>query len=89
MPGGVLNLVTGKRDELAQVLALHDDVASVWYCGGAEGSAMVERASAGNLKATWVDHGVTRDWFDPRQGQGREYLRRATRVKNIWVPYGE
>jgi len=31
----------------------------------------------------------TRDWFDDRQAQGREYLRRATQIKNIWVPYGE
>jgi aldehyde dehydrogenase (NAD+) len=30
-----------------------------------------------------------RDWFDIGQGQGREYLRRATQVKNIWIPYGE
>lgn len=50
---------------------------------------MVERESAGNLKATWVNSGKRRDWFDAVQGEGREYLRRATRVKNIWVPYGE
>ena len=50
---------------------------------------MVEKASAGNLKATWVSDGSARDWFDAEQGQGREYLRRATQVKNIWVPYGE
>jgi aldehyde dehydrogenase (NAD+) len=29
------------------------------------------------------------DWFDPKQGEGRWYLRHATQVKNIWVPYGE
>ena len=50
---------------------------------------MVEKASCGNLKATWVNHGRRRDWLDIGQGQGRDYLRRATQVKNIWVPYGE
>ena len=28
-------------------------------------------------------------WLDPRQGEGREFLRHASEVKNIWIPYGE
>jgi aldehyde dehydrogenase (NAD+) len=26
------------------------------------------------------------DWFDAGQDKGTEYLRRATQVKNIWIP---
>ncbi len=89
LPGGVINILTGDRDELATVLARHDAVAAMWYLGSAAGSAAVERESIGNLKATWVNDGHRRDWFDAVQGQGNEYLRRATQVKNIWVPYGE
>jgi aldehyde dehydrogenase (NAD+) len=89
MPDGVFNIVTGARDTLALVLAQHDDVAALWYAGSQAGSAAVQKASAGNLKATWVDHGWLRDWFDPQQGQGREYLRHATQLKNLWIPYGE
>jgi aldehyde dehydrogenase (NAD+) len=89
VPGGVVNIVTGNREALARTLAEHDDVEALWYFGTEEGSAEVERASAGNLKATWVDRGRASDWFDSSQAQGREYLRRATQVKNIWVPYGE
>jgi aldehyde dehydrogenase (NAD+) len=89
VPSGVINIVTGERDALAKTLAEHDDVAALWYGGSSQGSAAVERASAGNLKPTWVDGGRSRDWFDPAQGQGREYLRRAVQVKNVWVPYGE
>jgi aldehyde dehydrogenase (NAD+) len=85
---GAINIVTGARDELAKVLARHDDVAALWYVGSRAGSAMVERESAGNLKATWVNHGRLRDWFSA-EGQGPHYLRRASQVKNIWVPYGE
>lgn len=87
VPDGVVNIVTGKRDELAKTLAEHDEVAAVWYFGSAQGAAMVERASAGNLKVTWTEAGG-RDWSGA-EGQGREFLRRATQVKNIWVPYGE
>jgi aldehyde dehydrogenase (NAD+) len=86
VPAGVFNIVTGARDELAKTLAEHDEVASLWYHGSAEGSAMVEKASAGNLKSTWVNHGRAFDWNDPHAD---EFLRRATQVKNIWVPYGE
>ncbi len=89
VPGGVLNIVTGPRESLARTLAQHDDVDGMWYVGSAEGSARVERESVGNLKRTWVNYGKRRDWFDAEQGQGLEYLRRATQVKNIWVPYGE
>lgn len=89
VPGGVVNIVTGKRDELTETLAAHDDVDALWYFGSAEGSTMVERLSAGNMKRTWVSYGRERDWFDAEQGEGREFLRQATQVKNIWVPYGE
>jgi aldehyde dehydrogenase (NAD+) len=89
VPGGVVNIVTGKRDELTQTLAAHDDVDSMWYFGTAEGSELVERLSAGNMKRTWVGYGRPRDWSDAVQGEGPEFLRHATHVKNIWVPYGE
>ncbi|UCH28002.1 MAG: aldehyde dehydrogenase family protein [Trueperaceae bacterium] len=89
VPGGVINIVTGERDELAKTLAEHDDIAAMWFVGSAQGSELVEKASVGNLKATWVNHGKKRNWFDASQGQGTEYLRRATQIKNIWVPYGE
>ena len=28
------------------------------------------------------------DWFDEKH-QGKEFLRKSTQVKNIWIPYGE
>jgi len=88
LPDGVVNVVTGDKDALAKVLAEHDDVDGIWYCGGAGGAQAVEFASAANMKRTWV---MTRprDWLDPRQGEGREFLRHASEVKNIWIPYGE
>ena len=88
LPAGVVNIVTGNRDELAKVLAQHDDVDAIWYFGGSEGAREVEHDSAGNMKQTWAEH-VTRDWLSREYGEGREFLRRATQVKNIWIPYGE
>jgi len=94
VPGGTLNIVTGPREALAEVLALHDDLDAIWYMAGragagTDGSRKVERATAADLKRCWVDHGRPRDWASAAAGQGREFLRRATQVKNIWIPYGE
>ena len=88
VPGGVINILTGDRAQLARTLAEHDDVAALWYFGPPDGAADVERASAGNLKATWCRHVRAQDWYAP-PAAGREFLRRATQVKNIWIPYGE
>src|SRR6266498_2154709 len=88
VPDGVINVITGAKDALAKVLAEHDDVDGMWYCGTAAGVKAVELASAANMKRTWAS-ARARDWLDARQGEGREFLRRASEVKNIWIPYGE
>jgi len=88
VPDGVINVITGAKDALIKVLAEHDDVDGVWYFGNAAGVKAVELASAANMKRTWAS-AKPRDWRDARQGEGREFLRRASEVKNIWIPYGE
>ncbi len=88
LPGGVVNIVTGERDTLAKVLAEHEDVDAVWYCGTAAGVTSVEYASAANMKRTWCTSHAP-DWFDAAEGGGRAFLREAVQVKNIWIPYGE
>jgi aldehyde dehydrogenase (NAD+) len=89
LPAGVVNIVTGERDALSQVLAEHHDVNAVWYFGSAAGSEQVELASSSNMKRTWVNYGHVRHWSERVQGEGEEFLRESTQVKNIWVPYGE
>jgi aldehyde dehydrogenase (NAD+) len=85
VPAGVVNIVTGEANVLAKTLAEHDGVDAVWYVCDADGATQVEALSAGNLKATWTSAAAI-DWA---KAEGREFLRRATQVKNIWTPYGE
>ncbi|MFN3526126.1 MAG: aldehyde dehydrogenase family protein, partial [Paracoccus sp. (in: a-proteobacteria)] len=85
LPGGVVNIVTGPRADLAVALAAHDEVAAIWYCGPTDGLAPVDRAAAGNLKPVWPVS--ARDWTGP-QAQGEAFLHRATRLKTVWLPYG-
>jgi aldehyde dehydrogenase (NAD+) len=88
LPGGVVNIVTGTHAELAKPLAGHLDVDAVWSFSSSPVSALIEKEAAGNLKRTWVNHARARDWFGAT-GEGRSFLRHATEVKTIWVPYGE
>ncbi|WP_449043451.1 aldehyde dehydrogenase family protein [Paracoccus versutus] len=85
VPGGVVNIVTGPRDELARALAGHDGVSAIWHAGQGEGLAEVQRAAAETLIPVWTL--APRDWSDP-QTQGREFLRAASRTKTVWLPYG-
>ena len=89
LPAGVVNIVTGDRDHLAKYLTEHQDLLSVWYFGSDKGSKFVEYTSAENVKRTWVNYGLNRDWYDPEQGQGEEFLYHSVQVKNIWIPMGD
>lgn len=88
VPGGVVNIVTGKHDVLTPVLADHDNIDGMWYFSSKAGSKVVEEKSAENMKRTWVNYGKHRNWLDENQGEGEIFLRNATQIKNIWVPYG-
>ena len=84
VPAGTVNIISGEQAELAKPLAGHMNVDAIWYCG--EDSETVELASATNLKRSWSQT-QPRDWMN--DGQGAEFLRQASQVKNIWTPYGE
>jgi aldehyde dehydrogenase (NAD+) len=89
LPGGAVNLVTGRAAELMKVLAEHADVDAIWCFGDEDSSATAKALSIGNLKQVFTNEGRAVDWFNVDQGEGRWFLRHAVQVKNIWVPYGE
>ncbi len=88
VPAGVVNILTGPQEDIATHLARHMDVDAIWCFGAKELGKTVEHASAQNLKRTWVNNGIARDWLG-LDGEGHAFLRAATEVKNIWIPYGE
>jgi aldehyde dehydrogenase (NAD+) len=89
LPGGVINIVTGRTSELLKTLAEHDDIDALWCYGDSATCSVAKALSAGNLKQTWTNEGRTLDLFSAEQGEGRAFLQHAYQVKNIWVPYGE
>jgi aldehyde dehydrogenase (NAD+) len=85
VPAGVWNVLTGVHSELEPTLGDHLGLSSVWHFGSVEGGQRIQKLSAGNLKQTWTMPDGTIDWFG---SPAKEFLRRATQVKNVWVPYG-
>ncbi|MDF1856651.1 aldehyde dehydrogenase family protein [Pseudooceanicola sp.] len=86
VPGGVVNILTGRHAELAPVMAKHLDLDAIWSFSSTNLSKTIEAESAGNLKRSWVNNARATDWA---KAEGRAFLDAATEVKTIWVPYGE
>ena len=88
LPPGAVNIVSGPRAALRDVLADHDDVDALWYFGSVAGCAEVERRSAGNLKRTWALREDEWPWLDEGANASEWLLRQATQMKNTWLPAG-
>jgi aldehyde dehydrogenase (NAD+) len=85
VPGGVVNIVTGEVSALAPVLAAHAAVGAVWNFADPALDTVIEAKAADTIKRTWS---LRTDWTRP-EAEGRAFLRAATEVKTVWVPYGE
>jgi acyl-CoA reductase-like NAD-dependent aldehyde dehydrogenase len=84
LPGGVLNLLTGRVGELAPWLASHRDVNALDVTGadGAERTAL-QVAAADNVKRVFVPRST--DWAaDP----GMSRLGAFVETKTVWHPIG-
>jgi acyl-CoA reductase-like NAD-dependent aldehyde dehydrogenase len=86
LPGGVVNLLTGKRDELIDQFASHMDVNACVYCGDdAEERAAVRTKAANNVKrAISYDRD---DWISDA-AQSPYFILDTQEVKTTWHPVG-
>ena len=89
VPAGVVNVLTScNPDMIAVLLAEHEDIDGVWYLGPSlDTGKAVEEASISNMKRTWVPLEKRSDWYS-NEGVSQQFLREATQIKNIWIPYG-
>jgi acyl-CoA reductase-like NAD-dependent aldehyde dehydrogenase len=78
VPGGVVNVLTGRKDELAPVLAAHMDVNAIDLSGVDGDRAELERLAAENVKR------VVRDG----EGQSPWHAAAFLEMKTVWHPIG-
>ncbi len=86
VPKGVVNILTGYRDELTGQFASHMDVNAIIFCDGDSRTAKaIQEAAADNIKRVLRRTGVK--WSDA--GQQNPYLIRDTQeIKTTWHPIG-
>jgi acyl-CoA reductase-like NAD-dependent aldehyde dehydrogenase len=78
VPGGVVNLLTGRKEELCPVLAAHMDVNAVDLAGADGDPAELERLAAENVKRV-VRNG---------EGQSPWHVAAFLELKTVWHPIG-
>ena len=87
VPGGVVNLVSGRRDELAKALAGHRDLnAIVDAAGDRELSPELDRLAAETIKR--VRHAGASTSYEDATGDALERLNAVTELKTAWHPVG-
>jgi acyl-CoA reductase-like NAD-dependent aldehyde dehydrogenase len=79
VPAGVVNVLTGFRDELAPVLAVHMDVNAIDLSGPDGSLAELERLAADNVKRVV--------YSDP-SAQSPYEIERFLELKTVWHPVG-
>jgi acyl-CoA reductase-like NAD-dependent aldehyde dehydrogenase len=78
VPGGVVNVLTGRKDELSPVLAAHMDVNAVDLSGAEGEREELERLAADNVKRV-VANG---------DGQSPWHVAAFLELKTVWHPIG-
>jgi acyl-CoA reductase-like NAD-dependent aldehyde dehydrogenase len=86
LPGGVVNMLSGRTAELAPVLAAHRDVDALDLAGSPEGlDPRLEEAAADNVKRVLRRQQPSPDWSgDP--GPARMLF--FVEIKTVWHPLG-
>ena len=90
VPGGYVNILTAKENELNKTLSQHENIEGIWYFGAdsAQRSEIVKNTTS-NIKRYWCPEEKHLDWANVSVEFLNEFLYQSTQVKNIWIPYGE
>jgi len=81
VPGGVVNIITGKEDELVEHFSSHMDVNATIYCREKHLNLIKENAS---LNVKRVSDWSGKDWF--KEGDDPYLLLETQEVKTTWHP---
>ena len=90
VPGGYINILTAKDNELNSTLSKHENVDGIWYFGNSQSSRTdIIKNSTSNIKRYWCPSEKNIDWTNTSKTFLDEFLHQSTQIKNIWIPYGE
>ena len=88
LPGGVINLLTGKRAELVPTFATHEHLRAISGVVDAEQRKALRLGAAESVKRVRLGKAEERmDWFAESM-QGLEEIRALVECKTTWHPVG-
>ena len=86
VPGGVINIMSGRHNELIEQFSSHMDVNAIIYCGINSGHAsVVEKNTALNVKRA-VNY-ADQNWINSN-AQGPYHIMNSQEIKTTWHPIG-
>jgi acyl-CoA reductase-like NAD-dependent aldehyde dehydrogenase len=90
VPGGVVNILCGKKPELVKALATHRDVDAIDDgSGDAALSLLIETEAADRVRRVARPGARSeREWFDARRAEGIAQIEPFLEVKTTWHPAG-
>ncbi len=90
LPGGVVNVISGRKSELVPALATHRDVDVLDDGSGDPAlSRLIEEEAADRVRRTGRPEPRTpADWFDPKKTEGIAALEPFVEIKTTWHPAG-
>lgn len=88
LPGGVINLLTGTRDELIPTFASHEHLRGIAAVAGNENLKALQEGGAASVKRLkLVSEANDIDWYSER-AQGLYEIRDFIELKTTWHPIG-
>lgn len=93
LPAGLVNIITGNKDQLTAALANHSVIKAIWYWGSAEGCQYLQHMCTSPLKTLSLfcqkdsegpDGGL--DWTRSEPTILEELWRNGVQWKSVWIP---
>ena len=88
LPGGVVNLLTGRRDELIPTFATHAHLRGLAAVANLEERKILQTGAADSVKRLkLIPAEISTDWF-AENAQGLYEIRDHLEAKTTWHPIG-
>jgi len=88
LPGGVINLLTGKNADILPTFATHEHIRGISAFATAEEGKTLQQGAAESVKRTKIiPAGKPYDWIE-KSAQGLYHIRDFVELKTTWHPVG-
>ncbi|KAK2832866.1 hypothetical protein Q5P01_016755 [Channa striata] len=92
LPAGLVNIISGSRDQLTVALANHSVIKSIWYWGSAEGCQYLQYTCTSPLKTLSLscqndeEEEEGKEWTESHPLLLEQMWRNAVQWKSVWIP---